>query len=85
MHTDGAMEREREGRGVGLRYKKDRESRKTQNPMPAMRAQEGWEVKRVSEVKREKRRGERDQFTRGFNQNELTCVFRDAFGVMFCN
>lgn len=42
--------------GVGLRYKKDRESRKTQNPTTAMRAQEGWEVKRVSEVKRAERR-----------------------------
>lgn len=42
--------------GVGLRYKKDRESRKIQNPTTAMRAQEGWEVKRVSEVKRAERR-----------------------------
>ncbi len=34
------------------RYEKDTESRKIQDSMTAMRVQEGWEVRRVSEVKR---------------------------------
>lgn len=79
-------------KGGGVRYKKYPENRKIQNSMTAMRAQEGMEVKRISDVELtelKKRKGRENQsYKRSYSERTdaaPVCVFHCALGVIVCN